>query len=655
MVDRSAFRFAAFAAASELAAIASVLPAFAATHEQIIAKCRENARPAVVACVRSKGGGEAIIEACRQSVGKPIVYACVLREEQKQAGGVAAPLAPNGESTPAADDAAAVQSAFVAPPRTIADVTAILDSEKPNEAKIAERKANADATPPVNASPGKLAQFYYDRGAARALLARNKDALADGLQALATGKGAIEFKQISRIRQFIALQYRAIGDPKQAISVFDLIVRDGNQPGMRGTMINALYNIAATLVSMGDVAQASTYAGRVGALVQEARGSPNPNWRAAYAIYGQSWEADSDTVRGLVFEARGQYPEAEAAYRRAEAFRRAAVKDTPKFDFPPPLEQMILAADSTLLWVARNGTKQERLSEAEADARRALLSVLAQQGKYTPATPPFIVGLAGILVEEGRYQEAEKLVRAALDVDHTLGIGDDAPTTVTRSGNSATFWSYSARRRKLLGVYAALDKAIERWAPQQREAFQLTGSRIVNSLCGPARSKLGLRRRRNWWSGRRPAPANGSFDTAAARGMLAIGYARTGRDADAVREFKASIPIMMAAARENADDDDPTVVAARSARLQRIVEAYISVLLRRPPIVRRRRNRNLRACRYRARPGRAQALADSSARAVAKDPALAELVRNEQDLAKQVSAQLGALNNLPRPAVDATR
>ena len=110
--------------------------------------------------------------------------------------------------------------------------------------------------------------------------------------------------KISRIRQFIALQYRAIGDPKQAITVFNSIVRDGNQPGVRGTMMNALYNIAATLVSMGDVTQASTYAGRVGALVQEARGSPNPNWRAAYAVYGHSWEADNDTVRGPLRSAR---------------------------------------------------------------------------------------------------------------------------------------------------------------------------------------------------------------------------------------------------------------------------------------------------------------------------------------------------------------
>jgi hypothetical protein len=41
-----------------------------------------------------------------------------------------------------------------------------------------------------------------------------------------------------------------------------------------------------------------------------------------------------------------------------------------------------------------------------------------------------------------------------------------------------------------------------------------------------------------------------------------------------------------------------------------------------------------------------KALADASARMVAKDSALAELVRKEQNLGKQISAALGTLNNL---------
>ena len=40
-----------------------------------------------------------------------------------------------------------------------------------------------------------------------------------------------------------------------------------------------------------------------------------------------------------------------------------------------------------------------------------------------------------------------------------------------------------------------------------------------------------------------------------------------------------------------------------------------------------------------------KALSASSARSVAHDPSLAELVRKEQDLGRQINAQLGALNN----------
>ena len=122
---------------------------------------------------------------------------------------------------------------------------------------------------------------------------------------------------------------------------------------------------------------------------------------------------------------------------------------------------------------------------------------------------------------------------------------------------------------------------------------------------------------------------------------------RAGRDADAIREFRAAIPILMASSRENADDDDTTAVAARSQRLQGIVEAYIAHAgagARTPPATSAAETFSL-ADAIRGRSVQ-QALAASSARAAAKDPALAELVRKEQDLGKQVNAQLGTLNNV---------
>jgi CHAT domain-containing protein len=643
VATRSGFRSPASLGAGAFASIILLQPACAASHDQIVEMCRQALHSQVQACAQAKGlkGNP---EAIREQCGKPIVSACVRREEQKAAAGKAAPAAPKDDTAVAPLNAAPLRPRFVAPPRTIADITAILDSEKPDEVKIAARKAAADVTPPQNAPAVKLAQFYYDRGNARALLARNKEALADGLQAMAVGKSAVEYGRFWRIQQFVALQYRATGDPKQAIAMFDSMARTGDQPGHQGSMINALANVAQTLITMGDVSQAGTYAGRVDSLVQEARGSPNPGWRQSYSVYGQSWEADADRVRGLVFEARGQYREAEATYRRAEAFRRAAIKDLPRYDYPPPAEQMMLAADSHLLAAARNESRQGKLSEAEADARRALLGVLKAQGKYTPPTPQFIDGLAAILVEQGRYQEAEKLARSALDIQRTLGIRDDAPQSVAILSALGNILVAERKAKDAAVVYTQLDKATQQWAPQQREVFELSGPRIA-ALYASGQLEAGIAAAEALVKRQIARTGTDSFDTASARGTLAEGYARIGRDADAITEFKVAVPMLMSAARET-DNNDPTLVAARSARLQRIVETYIAVLAR------SQNTSNDVAIETfglaDAVRGHAvqQALADSSARMAAKDDTLAELVRTEQDRAKQISAELGALNNL---------
>ena len=121
---------------------------------------------------------------------------------------------------------------------------------------------------------------------------------------------------------------------------------------------------------------------------------------------------------------------------------------------------------------------------------------------------------------------------------------------------------------------------------------------------------------------------------------------RSNRQADALREFQTSIPILLTAARENADDDDATVVAAKQARLQRIVEAYFNALVdqaKDPNDVAQQTFALSDAIRGHAV---GHSLADASARLSVKDPSLASLVRNEQDLAKQIEASLGALNNL---------
>jgi CHAT domain-containing protein len=319
-----------------------------------------------------------------------------------------------------------------------------------------------------------------------------------------------------------------------------------------------------------------------------------------------------------------------------------------------PREQILQAAEASLLSIARNVARQGRLSEAESIARKALLDTLDQQGRYNPATPAFIVGLAGIVVEEGRYKEAEQLARSALATQSTLSVAADSPQTAAILFNLGNILVLQGKMNEAQAVFAQLDQAIENWPPSRRDAYQLNGSQ-VGVLYAAGQIEAGVAAAEELVKRDSARKGANSFEAAIARGQLAIGYSRSNRSADALREFKSAIPILMTAARESADDNDPTLVAAKQARLQRIVEAYFNTLVEQakdPNDVAEETFALSDAIRGHSV---GHSLADASARLAAKDPALAELVRGEQDLSKQIEASLGAVNNLLSQPSDGQR
>jgi CHAT domain-containing protein len=630
-----------------LAVLAGPNIAFGQSHDSIVENCRQTVgRTFVQGCMSGARGDSGKLEKCRGQA-SPKVRACVLAAEQKIAAGKAAPTAPKDDKPSVAASAiAAIKAIFVAPPRNISDITAILDQEKPNPANIAKAKADAAAEPDGKLRGEKLAQFYYDRANARALLGQNEDALADAQKALDVGqKGGSSTRQMNRIRQGLAQKYLALGDPKKAVEVLSTTVAGADQQGNRGAMINASRTIAQTYVAVGDVNRADAFARRVVARVQEARGSPAPTWRAAYARYGNSWEADSEEARALVFEARGQYKEAEETYRHAEAFRRASIKDIPKFEYPVPVSQIEVSAYHNARASARVKARQGRLAEAESEARRALLDTLKAIGKYHTQTPFFVQSLASILVDQGRYPEAEKLARAAVEIRSTLGVSEDSQYSVAALSQLASILTLERKDREAAEIYAKIENAVAKWEPQRREAVLINGSRI-SALYASGRIDDGIAAAQAMVAAAPGRKGADVYEAASARGMLAIGYALAKRDAEAVQEFKAALPKTMAAMRENAEDEEDTSATAnRSRLLQSVAEAYMGVLSRNASggdavaletfaLADAIRGRSVQ-----------QALAASSARMTVKDPALAELVRSEQDLTKQVNAQLGTLNN----------
>jgi hypothetical protein len=75
-------------------------------------------------------------------------------------------------------------STFVPPPRTIKDITAILDQQKLADPEAARQaRIQADQQPPNTTYPGALADFYHKRGLAAQEIGRAKQAIADLTQA----------------------------------------------------------------------------------------------------------------------------------------------------------------------------------------------------------------------------------------------------------------------------------------------------------------------------------------------------------------------------------------------------------------------------------------------------------------------------------------
>jgi CHAT domain-containing protein len=272
------------------------------------------------------------------------------------------------------------------------------------------------------------------------------------------------------------------------------------------------------------------------------------------------------------------------------------------------------------------------------------LSRLQLGGKYNPDTAFYIRTLANILIEEGRFADSEKLTRTAIDINRVLGLPEEAPATAQLLSQLGSILSLERKPKDAAEVYARLDKAVAAWEPVPRMQIELNSSRIA-SLFASGQTETGLVAAKALLKQEIGRVGEKHFDTAVAHGTLALGLVQSGQEADALREFRAAVPILVSGSRESADDEDPTVAAARNIRLQTIVESYIGLLSR---VQRGKQEAAIEtfalADSIRGHAVQA-ALAASSARMAAQDPALGELVRKEQDLSKQINAQLGTLNN----------
>jgi CHAT domain-containing protein len=524
-----------------------------------------------------------------------------------------------------------------APPRTIADVAAMLDQEKPDPARLAEFNAKADAQPPANAEQKALARFYFQRAGARVQLGRVGESVHDAEMAIELGRDQELGLAYLGYKQLLGQIYGWNGSLKRANEVFWSVKRAVPEGRYPGVLFSVTRWLGINTIQLGHLDEAEQILKQNQAYFTEVE--KRPDWSTNPAR--SHIQADVAFGNAMLLQARGKYHEAAVGFGQAEEFYHASLEHLSEMP-NLPLRQNIEQAEA---WMAARAGRvlalEGRLSEAEISARRAIISWLKIGGKYNLNTARILTTFAMILVEEGRYAEAETLTRNVLDIYKTLDTERDSQSYAICLSQLAGILALQNRWSDAAKTYASLDEGIAGWDQEHKDEYALDVTRIftfynVNELQpGIDAARRFAELQTNRFGAEHP-------ETALAQGALAVGLFRIGRAEEALTLFRTAAPTLLAAGPK-VGDDDAVSAAAREERVQIVIETYMTLLAGRGPDAQDETFRLAEAIRGRSVQ---KALAESSVRAAAGNTELAELARTEQDLQKQIGARLGLLNNL---------
>src|ERR1700694_1876574 len=539
---------------------------------QAIESCRaSNGKPAYLACKQSGGTHEACFGRARsivQSCVKNAMAAARPKAALFSVERLSAPAVANGKPSPAdvANDAAA---SLVAPPRTISDISAILEQQSPAPAEVAKRTATADAAVPAGLKRADLADFYYKRAQARTLLGRG-DALDDAELAVSNAQGG-DYKNLgSRYEQLLMRRLRDVGQHKRANALLaKQLAAFANQS--KGKLFGLNYSLALGYIKNGDINTAESYVARNRALLTEAQRWP------VFPIYWMAWQASVEDGTARIEQARGRFSQAEAAYHKASILYTSSLKTLSQWESKPGEGEMERFTDWALALEGRTKGKQGRVGEGEADVRRALLSRLNKSGKFHADTAGILSVLVYVIQEQGRYQDAEQLQRQVINIYQGLGYGVESGQMVNAQLFLAQILNLRGQYDAASTLYDQIDVWTANWEPSRREAISGGLARIVVML-SQGNNDNALEIAQRTFERERRRSGDKSFNTALSRGFHAIALARKGNASESLQAFKECLPVLLSISGSSGDDDSGATAAAREGRGRFVIEGYLRLV-----------------------------------------------------------------------------
>lgn len=521
------------------------------------------------------------------------------------------------------------------------NITSILDKAGPPPNRAGGLRAIADGEPPSGTRGAALASFYQKRGNAAASLGRIQQSVSDLRRALqiAQNRGG----PTAAIARDLGINEMRSGNLRAALRAAEAQIRaqEGLRPGQR---LGGMAFLARTLLANGRI-------GRAEDVIDDMKGIVDRFPARVPAFRKKFVNANILDAEARLFALTGKHEDAHKALAQAISDLNEVsgqISRDPQLGkrLGDRLTSMQVAHARVLMTLGRE-------VEAEALMRDSVQRNIRDKGKFTPLSAQTVDWFARTIFAQGRFAEAEALGREAEKIMRGMGASPRsvnllrARLGVARALAGQERWREAAEivrdadsiagdnpLLRARSVAANVDTALIYYRVGEVDA----GLRIAIDLSQRSSKKLGEKH----------------FRVAMARGFVGLGKHLNGEHDAALADFRAAVPILLADSRQV--DDEETVVKARELRVRAVLDGYMGALAHvygNLPSPEKRAEIAAEAFRISdaARGSSVQrAVAQSSARAAARDPALAKLVRSEQDLLRQISARFGLLTALQSAA-----
>lgn len=520
------------------------------------------------------------------------------------------------------------------PPRTIDDLTKLLDHYKPDPAAGAKARAEADQPELQGGDTAALFAFYLQRGQAAANIGRVNQQVQDFRKASENVRGNSK-EEIQAFRDLATAEVIG-GNLLRAIQAAEDAVQRTDRSN-KGQALGAYQQLSQLYVLVGDFDKAEKALREAEATFTALKSSRN------WSYYADNWTANLERARGELFRASGRMVEAEGSYRkglRALETYIAALRggmQPPNYS-PYDLVRATRFREVLIRNVAQALMGQGKFIDAEVQLRQALRSALERVGRYSPDTGTTLMQLSNCLSEQGRFADATRLAEEAVRSFELAGATPESLFLANSRRALGSSYVSQGRYSDAVVVFEQMRTGLNGDVTLARKVGSGDLDWVL-ALLRTGKADSAEEMARNMLEKAQQKQVSGTR-LAELRAFHAMTLAATGQREAALTAFKQSIPKLVETHRN--DGEAGTGSVKRQQRMIAAIESYLKLLYDttrdKPETLQQAASESFTLADIARGSAVQQALTASAARASISDPALAELARREQDAQRRIGA-----------------